>query len=112
MTGSPQSYGTIPEHGGTATATYRFEASSGAVCIDDITFDVTNISDTGELYPDEDSAFTASVGGVAIGETGIQQTSPASATSGTASAAFTPVFTQASLSCRNCNSVGPFHRPT
>ena len=36
-----------------------------------------------------------SVGGMAIGETGIQQTSPAAATSGTASAAFTPAFTQA-----------------
>jgi len=95
VTGNPQSFGTIPEHGGTATATYRFEAAGGAVCINDITFDVTNISDTGEIYPDEGAAFTASVGGVAIGETGIQQTSPAAATSGTASAAFTPEFTQA-----------------
>jgi len=94
ITGSPQNFGTIPQRGGTATATYQFEVEAGPVCIDDITFDVTNISDNAEAYPDEIAAFGIPVGAVSIGETGFQQTNPASASSTTASAPLTPAFAQ------------------
>jgi hypothetical protein len=94
ITGNPQNYGTIPQRGGTATATYQFEVEGSPVCIDDITFDVTNINTTGGPYPNDVAAFDVPVGAVSIGETGNQQTNPARAQNSTASAPFTPAFAQ------------------
>jgi len=96
ISGNPGDYGTIAASGGTATDTYRFTVDVAAACINDLTFDVTNISDTSTTYPDETSAFQVPVGATVAVETGNQQTSPAVATNNTGSAIFTPAFSLAS----------------
>ncbi len=96
VSGNPGVYGTITGSGGTATSTYRFTVDAGAACINDLTFDVANISDTSTFYPDADSALVVPVGATVAVETGNQQVNPAVATNSTGSANFTPAFTFAS----------------
>jgi hypothetical protein len=96
ISGNPGAYGTIPASGGTASDTYRFTVGAGASCINDLTFDVTNLSDTSGTYPDETSAFLVQVGATVAVENGDQQTSPAAATNGSGSAIFAPAFSLAS----------------
>jgi hypothetical protein len=94
---NPGMYGDIPASG-TATFTYSFLVDSGAVCINDITFDVTNILSSESTYPDELAAFAVQVGVMNAGatETGNQVTDPLNATSATAASDFAPAFTLAS----------------
>jgi hypothetical protein len=94
---NPGSYGDILALG-TATFTYSFLVDSGAVCINDITFDVTGIVSDELAYPSEIPAFAVQVGVMNVGatETGNQVTDPLNATSATAASDFAPAFTLAS----------------
>ncbi|UCF81376.1 MAG: PKD domain-containing protein, partial [Acidobacteriota bacterium] len=91
---NPGDYGNIPA-GGTAQFTYSFVVDTGAVCINDITFDVTGIVSDEGAYPGEIPAFAVQVGALAPGPTepGAQATDPLTEKNGTISSDFTPAFT-------------------
>jgi len=57
---------------------FQFSVDSGAVCVNDITFDVTGITSTEGSYPSQTPAFTVTVGYAAAGgdETASQVTDP------------------------------------
>ncbi|UCF81447.1 MAG: hypothetical protein JSV08_03295, partial [Acidobacteriota bacterium] len=86
---NPGVYGNIPA-GGTAQFTYSFVVDAGAVCINDITFDVTNIVSDEGAYPDEIAVFGVTVGQVI--ETAVQATDPLMMKNGTASSLLAPAF--------------------
>jgi hypothetical protein len=87
---NPGVYGNIPA-GGTAQFTYSFVVDAGAVCVNDVTFDVTNIASDEGAYPDGIAAFGVTVGQVI--ETAVQATDPLMVKNGTASSLFAPAFT-------------------
>jgi hypothetical protein len=91
---NPGDYGNIPA-GGTATFTYSFLVDAGAVCVNDLTFDVTGIVSDEGACPSEIPAFTVQVGTINPGptETGIQATDPIAAQNGTVTSDFAPAFT-------------------
>jgi hypothetical protein len=94
VSGNPGSYGTIAAAGGTGTASYGFSVDAGAVCVNDITFDVLNITDDVTSHGDDLGAFAVPVGGVG-GETATQDT-PIAASGGTSTSTMSPAFTLAS----------------
>ncbi|MDH3784139.1 MAG: hypothetical protein OEV00_02295, partial [Acidobacteriota bacterium] len=69
-------FGTISAAGATATASYQFGVDAGAVCIDDIVFDVENITDNATSHPDKRAAFSVAVGGPGVPEPATQVTDP------------------------------------
>jgi hypothetical protein len=86
---NPGSYGDIPA-GGTAQFAYSFAVDSGAICVNDLTFDVTNIASDEGTYPDEIAVFNVQVGQA---ETGTQVADPLAAQNGTVLSGFAPAFT-------------------
>jgi hypothetical protein len=88
-------YGTIAP-GSTALHTYAFEVDQGAICVDDVDFDLSSIWWTGGGLADtESSAFQVQVGS---GSPGIQQdatqaTDPLSASNGLNTSLLLPAFT-------------------
>jgi hypothetical protein len=95
ITGNPGDYGTLSATGGTGTATYQFTVDAGAMCVSDLTFDMTNISDSSGALPPLSNAFAVQIGAFAGMETSTQQVDPISAQSSTASSTLTPSFTLA-----------------
>ncbi len=95
--GNPGAFGTVVNGGGTATATYRFVVSPGAVCLNNLIFDVTGIVSSEGTYPSQFSAFSIPVGSSSTqNENATQQTSPLNATSSTGNSNLGPAFTLAS----------------
>jgi hypothetical protein len=92
VTGNPASYGTIVADGGTSTATYEFQVEDLAICLDDIVFDVTNMTDLSQSHPDKLQAFAVDVGGINGEETATQALDPISATDGSTSSNLSPAF--------------------
>ncbi|UCF80198.1 MAG: hypothetical protein JSV08_06675 [Acidobacteriota bacterium] len=94
VSNNPGFYGNIPTDG-TAQFAYSFVVDAGAVCVNDLTFDVTGIVSDEGAYPDEIAAFTVQVGRINPGPTEIggQATSPLTAKNETLSSNFSPAFT-------------------
>jgi hypothetical protein len=86
---NPGAYGNIPP-GGTEQFTYSFVVDSLAVCVNDITFDVTNIVSDEGAYPDGIAAFGVTVGQVT--ETAVQATDPLMVKNDIISSLFAPAF--------------------
>jgi hypothetical protein len=93
VTANPGSYGTLAANGGTATASYEFFVDSGAVCVNDILFDVVNVVDDGGYHDDRPSAFTVQVGGVSAAESAKQAVDPLVASENTVSSLLLPALT-------------------
>ena len=93
VTGNPGSYGTLAAEGGTGTTSYEFVVDPTAVCVNEITFNLENISDNGAIYDDQPSAFTVEVGGIGSQEVATQASSPLTASGTTASSSLTPTLT-------------------
>ncbi|UCF80700.1 MAG: S8 family serine peptidase [Acidobacteriota bacterium] len=91
---NPGDYGSIPA-GGTATFTYSFLVDAGAVCVNDLTFDVTGIVSDEGAYPGEIPAFSLQVGTINPGptETSFQVADPLGALDSTEFSDFAPAFT-------------------
>jgi hypothetical protein len=91
---NPGIYGSIPP-GGTAQFTYSFVVDAGAVCVNDIMFDITNIVSAEGAYLDEIAVFNVQVGTSDPGPTEVrgQATDPLTAQNGTAFSDFAPAFT-------------------
>jgi hypothetical protein len=91
---NPGVYGNIPA-GGTAQFTYSFVVDAGAVCVNDLTFDITGIVSDEGAYPGEIPAFAVQVGTINPGptETAAQATDPLTEKNGTISSDFTSAFT-------------------
>jgi YVTN family beta-propeller protein len=94
ITGNPASFGTVSADGGTAATSYHILVDSGAACVNDMIFDVTDIQSTEGTYPGQVPAFCVPVGSSDNqNNTGTQVTSPLNATNSTANSDFVPVFT-------------------
>lgn len=91
--GNPGNYGTLVAGGGTASATYGFSVDAGAVCINDITFDIVNVADNIVSHPDSPAAFGVQVGQSLGNETATQDTDPIVAAGNTASSTLSPALT-------------------
>ncbi|UCF81336.1 MAG: hypothetical protein JSV08_02685 [Acidobacteriota bacterium] len=93
---NPGTYGNIPA-GGAKQFTYSFAVDSLAVCVNDVTFDVTGIASDEGAYPSQVPAFTVQVGQATGGgnEVGTQFTDPLNATGTWAESDFAPDFTLA-----------------
>jgi subtilisin-like proprotein convertase family protein len=91
---NPGLYGVMPG-GATAQFVYSFVVDSGAVCVNDITFDVTNVVSDEATYPDQIPAFNVTVGAATANELGTQATDPLNATGAPATSNFAPDFTLA-----------------
>jgi hypothetical protein len=86
---NPGFYGSILPLG-TAQFTYSFVVDSLAVCVNDVTFDVTGIVSDEGAYPDEVAAFGVTVGQVTL--TAVQATDPLMVKNDTLSSDFAPVI--------------------
>jgi hypothetical protein len=97
---NPGDYGTIAL-GATAQATYCFSVDAGAVCVNDITFDVTSVSSDEGPGTDATAAFTATVGVAGTSETSTQATDPLVAKGSTVLSDLAPDFTIAQAAATN-----------
>jgi hypothetical protein len=92
LTGNPGAFGTIAADGGIGTATFEFEVSDMAVCVEDIVFDVINVADASRTHTDAVPAFAVQVGETLTQQSASQSTDPLEASGNSVSSDLSPGF--------------------
>ncbi|MDH3626387.1 MAG: hypothetical protein OES25_01865 [Acidobacteriota bacterium] len=88
--GNPAAFGTLAGDGGTATSSFQFTVDSGAVCVDTLLFDITNIQDDMGSHDDALGVFDVQIGQISSQEFSGQDTDPLVAESALQSSTLSP----------------------